>query len=38
MGEIKNAYKILVSNPESKETLPKLKRRLEDNIKSILVK
>jgi hypothetical protein len=33
MGEIRNAYNILVGKPESKRTLGKPRRRWEDNIR-----
>jgi hypothetical protein len=33
MGEVRNAYKILVGKRGRKETLGRLRRRLKDNIK-----
>jgi hypothetical protein len=33
MGEMRNAYKILVGKPEGKGTLGRHRRRWEDNIK-----
>jgi hypothetical protein len=33
MGEIRNAYKILVGKPEEKRPLERPRRRREDNIK-----
>jgi hypothetical protein len=33
MGEVRNAYSILVGKPEEKRPLGKLSRRWEDNIK-----
>jgi hypothetical protein len=36
MGEMRNAYKILVGKPERKRPLGKPRRRLADNIKSDL--
>jgi hypothetical protein len=33
MGEVRNAYKILVRKPERKRLLGRLKYRYEDNIK-----
>jgi hypothetical protein len=33
MGEMRNAYRILVGNPEGKRTLGRPKRRWVDNIK-----
>jgi hypothetical protein len=34
MGEIRNAYKVLVGNPEGKRSLGRPRRRWEDNIKT----
>jgi hypothetical protein len=36
MGEMRNAYKILVGNPEGKRPLGKPGRRYEDNMKMVL--
>jgi hypothetical protein len=36
MGEIRNAYNILVGKPEGKRTLGRCRRRLEDNIRVVL--
>jgi hypothetical protein len=36
MGEIRNAYKILVGKPEGKKPLGRRRRRWEDNIKMVL--
>jgi hypothetical protein len=33
MGEMRNAYKILVGKPEEKRPIDRPRRRLEDNIK-----
>jgi len=33
MGEVRNAYKILVGSPEGKRTLEKCRHRWEDNIR-----
>jgi hypothetical protein len=38
MGELRNAYKILVGKPEGKRPLGRNKRRWEDNIKMDLRK
>jgi hypothetical protein len=36
VGEVRNAYKILVGKPEAKRPLGRSRRRLEDNIKMYL--
>jgi hypothetical protein len=36
MGKMRNAYKILVGNPEGKRPLVRLRRRCEDNIRKDL--
>jgi hypothetical protein len=36
MGEMRNAYKILVGKPEGKRSLGRPKRKWEDNIKTDL--
>jgi hypothetical protein len=36
IGEMKNAYKILVGKPEGRRTFGRTKRRREDNIKTVL--
>jgi len=36
MGEIRNAYEILVENPEGKRSLRRPRRRWEDNIRMYL--
>jgi hypothetical protein len=33
MGEVRNAYKILVGKPEEKTSITRLRRRWEENIK-----
>jgi hypothetical protein len=38
MGQMKNAYKILVGEPEGKRTLGRCRRRWEDNIRMDLKK
>jgi hypothetical protein len=38
IGEIRNAYEVLVGKPEGKNTLGRLGRRWKDNIKRMLKK
>jgi hypothetical protein len=38
MGDMRNAYKILVAKPEGKEQFRRTRRRWEDNIRMVKVK